>query len=100
MSLLIDPLGRPKVTAGSDHYFRTCCLYVRPHFEARTVIATGGTVGMAEWIIDGTNVVAYISYFFISFCIHVTLPQLWELLFYENEGHSTVFTDKFFLKKK
>ena len=20
----IDPLGRPTVTAGSDHYFRTC----------------------------------------------------------------------------
>ena len=25
----IDPLGRSTVTAGSDHYFRTWCLYVR-----------------------------------------------------------------------
>ena len=33
----IDLHGRPTVTAGSDHYFRTCCLYVRPsvrpHFQ-------------------------------------------------------------------
>ena len=63
----IDPRGRPTVTAVSDHYFRTCCLYVRPSvrtfqnlakqnkFQARTVIATGGTVGLAEWIIDDTH---------------------------------------------
>ena len=65
-SVYIDPRGRPTVTAGSDHYFRTCCLSVRPsplfknhakqnNFEARIVIATGGTVSLAEWIIDGTN---------------------------------------------
>ena len=56
----IDPWGRPKVTAGSDHYFRTCCPYVRPHFskshktkqssneDSDLVIATGGTVGLSE----------------------------------------------------
>ena len=60
----IGPRGRPKVTAGSDHYFRTWCLYVCPsfptfpnlakqnHFQARIVNAVGGTVGLAEWIID------------------------------------------------
>ena len=26
----IDPRSRPTVTAGSDHYFCTCCLSVRP----------------------------------------------------------------------
>ena len=34
---IIDPLGQPTVTAGSDHYFRTCCPsvrpFVRPHFS-------------------------------------------------------------------
>ena len=25
---LVDPRGRPVVTADSDHYFCTCCLYV------------------------------------------------------------------------
>ena len=26
-----DPLGQPKVTTGSDHYFRTRCLSVCPY---------------------------------------------------------------------
>ena len=30
---IIDPLGRPTITAGSDHCFHTCCQYVRPHFS-------------------------------------------------------------------
>ena len=34
LSCSIDPLGQPKVTAGRDHCFRTCCVrtyrYVRP----------------------------------------------------------------------
>ena len=29
----IDPRGRPTVTAGSDHCFRTCRPCVRPHFS-------------------------------------------------------------------
>ena len=29
----IDPLGRPTIPAGSDHYFCTCCQSVRPHFS-------------------------------------------------------------------
>ena len=65
----IDPRGRPTVTAGSDLYFRTCCLSVRPSplfkisqksktktLSSEIVIATGGTVGLAEWIIDGTHI--------------------------------------------
>ena len=57
------------MTAGSDHYFRTCCLFVRPSvspsplfkisqnkkkFQAKIEITTGGTVDLAEWIIDDT----------------------------------------------
>ena len=61
---IFDPRGRPTVMAGSDHYFRTCCLYVRPSVptfqnlakqnkvQAKIVISTGGTVGLAEWIIS------------------------------------------------
>ena len=62
----IDPRGRPTLMAGSDHYFRTWCLSVRPsslfkiskkqnNFQVRIVIATGGIVGLADWIIDGTQ---------------------------------------------
>ena len=31
----LDPRGRPTVTVGSDHYFCTCCLYIRlsQHFK-------------------------------------------------------------------
>ena len=29
----IDPLGQPKVMAGMDHCFRTCCPYVRTSFS-------------------------------------------------------------------
>ena len=68
-----DPRGRPTVPAGSDHYFRTCCPYIRhyvayvPTFQnlakqnkvqTKIVIATGGTVGLAEWIIDDTHVLS------------------------------------------
>ena len=61
---IFDPRGRPTITADSDQYFRTCCPSVRPsvptfqnltkqnNFQARIVIAAGGTVGLAEWIID------------------------------------------------
>ena len=55
---LVDPLGSPKVTAGRDHCFCTCCPSV-PTFQnlakrnkAKTMFATGETVGLAEWIID------------------------------------------------
>ena len=52
--------------AGSDHYF--WCLYVSPsvlpyvplakqnNSQVRIVIATGGTAGLTEWIIEGTHV--------------------------------------------
>ena len=30
---IFDPLGRPTVTAGSDHCFRTCCPSVRPYIH-------------------------------------------------------------------
>ena len=33
INLLADPLGQPTDTASSDHYFRTCCPSVRPHFS-------------------------------------------------------------------
>ena len=54
--------------AGSDHYFRTWCLSFLPsvptfqnlakqtNSQVRIVIATGGTVGLAEWIIDVIHV--------------------------------------------
>ena len=57
-----DPRGQPKVMAGRDNCFRTCCPFVRasPLFKSRktkqqkTIIATGVTMGLAEWIIDDT----------------------------------------------
>ena len=63
----VDPLGQPTVTAGSDNYFPTCYLSVRPYFsnlakakQQKTMIATGETVGLAEWIIDDTCLVTNI----------------------------------------
>ena len=57
---LIDPRGRPTVTAGSDHCFCTCRPFVRPpvrphfskqnKFQAKTMFTTGKAVGLAEWI--------------------------------------------------
>ena len=47
------------VKAGSDHYFLKWCPSV-PHFSkqnkmnAKTMFATGGTMGLAEWIFDDT----------------------------------------------
>ena len=60
----IDPLGQPKVTAGRDHCFRTCCPSVRPHSSnlekqknRKTMFATGVTTCLVEWIIDDTCLV-------------------------------------------
>ena len=70
--LFFDPLGRPTVTAGSDHCFRTCCPSVRPHFSnlekqtkkflEKTMFTTGVTMGLAEWIIDDTCLVSDYCY--------------------------------------
>ena len=65
----IDPRDRPTVTAGSDHYFCACCPFVRPSplFKSSTtkqqkiMVATGETMGLAEWIIDDICVVITIS---------------------------------------
>ena len=51
--LIFDPQGRPKVTAGSDHYFYKWCLYIRHSvrpsllFQVRIVITTSRTVDLA-----------------------------------------------------
>ena len=68
----IDPLARPPVTASSDHYFSSWCLYIRPspffnisqkELKRKEWIATGGTaVGLAKWIIDYT--------LFCNICFH------------------------------
>ena len=65
-----DPLGRPTLPAGSDHYFRTC---FRPSASVPTfqniakqnkcrlkimIAISGGTVGLAEWIIDDTYLIS------------------------------------------
>ena len=62
-----DPLCQPTVTAGRDHWFRTCPS-VRPHFsnlakqnKMKTIFATGEAVGLSEWIIDDTYLVLFAS---------------------------------------
>ena len=70
--MFVDPRGRPAVTAGSDNYFRMCCLYVAsvPTFQnlvkqkkvqARIVIANSESMGLAEWIIDDTHALFRLS---------------------------------------
>ena len=61
---IIDPRGRPTVATGSDHCFCTCRPSVRKSprskhnkFQAKTLFATGETVGLVEWIIDDTCLV-------------------------------------------
>ena len=51
-----DPLGRPTITAGSDHCFHTCCPSVflkstkTTHISSEAMFTTGEIVGMDEWI--------------------------------------------------
>ena len=79
----VDPLGRPTVTASRDHCFCTMSS-VRPYIpifqnlakqnKAKTMFATGETVGLAEWIIDDTCLVkTYVRTF--SFCTKNQLSQ-------------------------
>ena len=61
---VVDPHGRPTVTAGIDHCFRIYTHFSQNKFQAKTMFATGETVGLAEWIIDDTCLVCtYISPF-------------------------------------
>ena len=59
-----DPPGQPKVTAGSGHCFRTCCISSlfksRKSKQQNTMFASGMTMGLAEWIIDDTYLVSTI----------------------------------------
>ena len=63
----IDPLGQPEITAGRDHCFRTCCPSIRPSplfkssksKQKKTMVATGVSVSLAEWIIDDTCLVSH-----------------------------------------
>ena len=103
----IDPRGRPIVTAGRDHCFCTCRPHirpsyrtsVRPHFskqnklQAKTMFATGQTVGLAEWIIDDTCLVNKLSRFnnlvnlklqrltYSNISSYFTFPVLYLLIF-------------------
>ena len=64
---IVDPLGQPTVRAGRDNCFCICCPSVRPSplfnssktKQQKTMIATGETVDLAEWIIDDTCLVIY-----------------------------------------
>ena len=62
---MIDPLGQPKVMAGRDHCFCTCRPSTRTfqnlakQNKAKTMFATGVTMGLAEWIIDDTCLVNF-----------------------------------------
>ena len=66
----IDPLGQPKVSAGSDNCFCSCRPSVRPSplfkqnkFQAKTMFATAETEGLAQWIIDDICLVLLIHTF-------------------------------------
>ena len=61
-----DPLGRLTVPASSDHYFPPIrpsplfkILQSKTKPRLRIMITTGGTVGLAEGIIDCTHVLSY-----------------------------------------
>ena len=67
--MIFDPLGRPTVRAGSDHYFRTCfrrksvitfqSIAKQNKRRLKIMIANGGTVGLDEGIIDDTCLVLF-----------------------------------------
>ena len=87
-SPIFDPLGRPTVPARSDHYFCTLSPSVRPHFSKyqktkqtslKIIIATGGTVGLAEGIIDDICLVSSSS--FLRGRLKIKLPHLKTVLF-------------------
>ena len=98
---LIDPLGRPTISAVSDHYLCTCCPSVRPSvrpsplFKSSTtkqqkiMVATFETVCLAEWIIDDTCLVLYNIYsqkcmYYFIFYLFILLHKasvLWPSLY-------------------
>ena len=55
---VFDPLGQFTVPTDSDNYFRTC-FRPSPKYRLKIMIATGGTVGLAEGIIDETCLVSF-----------------------------------------
>ena len=87
LQLSIDPLGRPTDPAGSDHYFRTDFrTYVHPHFSkyskktkqmsGKNNYHTGGTVGLAEGIIDDTAInVLFVFLSLQKWCLSISWPE-------------------------
>ena len=78
---IFDPLGQP--TQSRPVVIIIFARVVRPYFhnltkqnnfQARIVIATGGTVSLAEWIIDGTHVL-----FSLNFCLSTTIYFSWDI---------------------
>ena len=70
VSNIIDPRGRPTITAGSDHYFHTCQSH--PKFQnlasninlrVQLMITTEWTVSLAKGNFDDSYLVSlYFSY--------------------------------------
>ena len=70
------------VPAGSDHYFHTCCPYVRTYvcpsgtkLQNPATITAGRDCGLAKWIIDDSCLV-----FFFSIQVHVWMTSPNEVL--------------------
>ena len=66
---IIDPLGQPKVKAGKDHCFRTCCPSVRPHFsnlakqnKTKTMSTSGRVDHWSSW-----NLFCFIRFWKVAF---------------------------------
>ena len=75
------PLGQPKVTAGRDNCFHTCCQSV-PTFQIQKNKTTENNVfywrdyGLAVWIIDDTCLVFLYFYISIRWFISLVLSLL------------------------
>ena len=62
MRVINDPLGQTHSSASSDHYSGLnfvlfCEILMDGWTEKETMLATGMTVGLAEWIIDDSCLV-------------------------------------------
>ena len=55
-----DPQSRPVVIIVSAHVRPSPLFTKRNKLQAKTMFATGETVGLAEWIIDDTCLVSYL----------------------------------------
>ena len=64
LTLTLIQVGLPKITAGSDNCFHTCCPYVRPHFSKLTREISNCSLLARLWVWPSGSLMTPVLFYF------------------------------------